>query len=73
MRAEFNILNCCGDLIKTTVIAVRDDLHLDDDCDEYQVGNEYAIRALASAGMANRRCDGCGDTAYRVLFSKFVD
>ena len=73
MRAEFNILNCCGDLIATTEIEVRADLHLDDDCDEYQVGNEYAIRALASAGRENRICSSCGDTAYRVLFSKFVD
>lgn len=76
MIGVFKIVDCCGVYIKVVEIPVdigsawRDE---DGWIDDFTLCLDYRSDALIVGGCSHCRCDTCGDTAYRVRFSHFID
>ena len=69
MLAEFNIVTCCGDFVKTVTIPVDAECV---DWDAWNIGKKYEVDVLCAGGRTNYQCQGCYDWAFRVEFVGWV-
>ncbi len=70
MLAEFSVVNCTGEHVKTINFDVPDTLK---GWCEIDIAHELSGQVLLCAGITNYRCEGCYDSAFRVKFVKWVN
>ena len=68
---KFRITDCCGDYIDSIELPVEPPGY--DGCDAIDYGYDYAGQVLSAVGIENYRCDGCYDSAYKVVCDDVVD
>jgi len=74
VEANFRVVDCCGKDIGCVDLTVDLDRFADyPDFDEFDIALEYAGEVLSALGLVQHTCDGCYDSAYRVICDDYED
>lgn len=72
--AKFRATTCCGDPIGSIDLEIDPERFADyDDWDEWDVGDRYTGEVLSALGLVQHKCQGCYDSAYRVICDCFIE